>query len=67
MVRDCVAVCSWSCSLLNGVVEFVVVVFGLVCFLLFCVLGLRVVLLCIGVVGVLLQPCLGLLYTYSCS
>ena len=51
----------------DGVVEFVVVVFGLVGFLLFCVLGVRVVLLCVDVVGVLLQPCLGLLYTYSCS
>ena len=40
---------------------------GLVGFLLFCVRGVRVVLLCIDVVGVLLQPCLGLLYTYSCS
>ena len=48
-------------------VEFVVVVFGLVGFLLFCVLGVRVVLLCVDVVGVLLQPCLGLLYTYPCS
>ena len=51
----------------EGVVEFVVVVFGLVGFLLFCVLGVRAVLLCIDVVGVLLQPCLGLLYTYYCS
>ena len=51
----------------DGVVEFVVVVFGLVGFLLFSVLGVRVVLLCIDVVGVLLQPCLGLLYTFSCS
>ena len=49
------------------VVEFVVVVFGFVGFLLFCVLGARVVMVCVDVVGVLLQPSLGLLYTNSCS
>ena len=49
------------------VVECVAVVFDLVGFLMFFVLGVRVVLLCVGVVGVLLQPRLGLRYTFSCS
>ena len=51
----------------EGVVECGVVVVVLVGFLLFCDLGVRAVLLCIDVVGVLLQPCLVLRYMYYCS